>query len=154
VWPRSGSLRACNWPHTWGHEPTPLLQLTLAILLGFIGALLALFLQKLAVALVGFLAGGRLAVGLLATFLVDYAAHYYWLPFLIGGIIGALALLFVFNWALILISSLVGAHLIANAVILPATGHVLFFGGLTILGVIVQSITFRRAAPPSTAAAS
>src|SRR5947208_9795577 len=28
-------------------EPTPLLQLTFAILLGFIGALLALFLQKL-----------------------------------------------------------------------------------------------------------
>jgi len=50
-------------------EPTPLLQLTFAILLGFIGALLALFLQKLAIGLAGFLAGGRLAVGLVATFM-------------------------------------------------------------------------------------
>src|SRR5258708_32422031 len=46
-----------------GGEPTPLLQLTFAILLGFIGALLALFLQKLAIGLAGFLGGGRTAVG-------------------------------------------------------------------------------------------
>ena len=40
------------------NEPTALLQLSFAILLGFIGALLALFLQKLAIGLAGFLAGG------------------------------------------------------------------------------------------------
>ncbi len=135
------------------HEPTPLLQLTLALLLGFIGALLSLFLQRIAVALAGFLAGGRLAVGLLATFLVDYAAHY-WLAFLLGGIIGALALLFVFNWALILVSSLIGAHLIAAAVTLPPTGHALLFGGLAICGVIVQSMTLRRAGPRTVAPTS
>src|SRR5437762_7503406 len=69
-------------------EPTALLQLTFAILLGFIGALLALFLQKLAIGLAGFVAGGRLAVGLVATFLAQYAS-YYWLTFIIGGLIGA-----------------------------------------------------------------
>ncbi|MGI9114057.1 MAG: hypothetical protein DLM52_02695 [Chthoniobacterales bacterium] len=123
-------------------QPTPLLQLTLALLLGFIGALLALFLQKLAVALAGFLAGGRLAVGLLSTFLVDYASHN-WLAFIVGGIIGALALLFVFDWALILVSSLIGAHLITGAINLPPTGHALLFGALVICGVIVQTMTLR-----------
>lgn len=128
------------------HEPTPLLQLSLAILLGFIGALLALFLQKLAVGLVGFIAGGRLAVGLVTTFFVQYSAHY-WLPFLIGGILGAILLWLIFDWALILISSLIGAHLIADAVKLPQTGHVLLFTGLVICGVIVQAMTFRRIQP-------
>src|SRR5918911_2970587 len=44
------------------HEPTPLLSLTIALVVGFIGALLALFLQKIAIAIVGFFAGGKLAV--------------------------------------------------------------------------------------------
>jgi Domain of unknown function (DUF4203) len=125
------------------HEPSALLQLTFAILLGFLGALLALFLQKLAVGLAGFIAGGRLAVGLVATFMVQYAAHY-WLTFLIGGIIGALLLLLLFDWALILVSSLIGAHLITAAITLPQTGHALLFVGLVICGIIVQTMTFRR----------
>src|SRR5258708_1587586 len=79
-------------------EPTPLLQLTFAILLGFIGALLALFLQKLAIGLAGFLAGGRLAVGLVATFMAQYTS-YYWLTFIIGGLIGPLFLLLFFSFA-------------------------------------------------------
>ncbi len=37
------------------HEPSPLLALTVAIVLGLIGALLALFLQKVAIAVLGFL---------------------------------------------------------------------------------------------------
>jgi Domain of unknown function (DUF4203) len=134
------------------HEPTPLLQFTFAILLGFIGALLALFLQKLAVGLVGFIAGGRLAVGLIATFFAQYSAHY-WLPFLIGGILGAILLWLIFDWALILISALIGAHLIADAVRLPATGHVLLFTGLVLCGVIVQAMTFRRSGSRPVAAA-
>ena len=40
------------------HEPSTLLALTLALVLGLIGALLAIFLQKIAIAVVGFLAGG------------------------------------------------------------------------------------------------
>src|SRR4249919_3788638 len=50
------------------HEPTPLLALTVALVLGFIGALLALFVQKVAIAAAGFLAGGKLAVALVAAF--------------------------------------------------------------------------------------
>ena len=124
-------------------EPTPLLQLTFAILLGFIGALLALFLQKLAIGLAGFLAGGRLAVGLVATFLVQYASHY-WLTFIIGGLIGALLLLMLFDWALIFVSSLIGAHLITSAISLPPTGEVLLFTALVLLGFLIQAASMRR----------
>ncbi|MBV9008283.1 MAG: DUF4203 domain-containing protein [Verrucomicrobia bacterium] len=127
------------------HEATPLLQLTLAILLGFIGALLALFLQKFAIGLAGFLAGGRLAVGLLATFFVQYASHY-WIVFIIGGIIGAVLLLAIFDWALIFISSLIGAHLITHVLVLPDPGRVLAFAALVLCGIIAQVATFRRSA--------
>src|SRR2546423_6852692 len=49
-------------PHLM-HEPSPVLLLSVAVVLGLIGALLALFLQKIAIAVAGFLAGGKLAVG-------------------------------------------------------------------------------------------
>lgn len=128
------------------HEPTPLLALTLALVFGFVGALLALFLQKLAVGLAGFLAGGRLAVGLTATFFVQYAS-YYFLTFLIGGLIGALLLVMLFDWALIFISSMIGAHLLTTALTLPPTGRVLLFAGLLLFGVIIQATTLRRTSP-------
>ena len=124
-------------------EPTALVQLTFAILLGFVGALLALLLQKLAIGLAGFVAGGRLAVGLVATFLVQYASHY-WLTFIIGGLIGTVLLLMLFNWALIFVSSLIGAHLITSAISLPPTGEVLLFTALVLLGILIQAASMRK----------
>lgn len=65
-------------------EPTPLLQLTIALVLGFIGALLATFLQKIAIAVAGFVAGktGRRAVGRVRRFnwnrsLLDCFPHWW-----------------------------------------------------------------------------
>jgi hypothetical protein len=124
-------------------EPTPLLQLSFAILLGFIGALLALFLQKLAIGLTGFIAGGRFAIGLVATFVTQYALHY-WLIFIIGGLIGTVLLLMLFDWALIFVSSLIGAHLITSAISLPPTGEILLFSALVLFGVLVQAAMMRR----------
>lgn len=125
------------------HEPAPMTQLTIALVLGFIGALLALFLQKIAVGIAGFAIGGRLAVALAASFILDHAAHY-WLTFIIGGVVGAIMLMALFGWALILLSSLLGAHLILNAIALPQTGATILMIALTALGVIVQTAVFRR----------
>jgi Domain of unknown function (DUF4203) len=124
-------------------EPTPILQLSIAIVLGFVGALLALLLQRVAVGIVGFATGGRLAVGLAASFFLD-SASYYWLTFIIGGVIGAILLLSLFDWALIFLSSLIGAHLIVRAVPLPTTGATILLIVLTALGVIVQALWLRR----------
>src|SRR5437762_11845435 len=92
------------------HEPSPLLALTVAVVLGIIGALLALFLQKVAIAVLGFLAGGKLAGAIASAFLIQYGQHST-IVFLVGGIVGAI-LLVLFDWALIVVSSLIGAHLI------------------------------------------
>ena len=128
------------------HEPTPLLQLSIALVLGFLGALLALLLQKIAVGIVGFAAGGRLAVGVSASFFVDYAS-YYWLTFLIGGIIGALLLLALFDWALIFASALIGAHLVVRAFVLPQTGATILLLVLAAIGIAVQASVLRRRRP-------
>jgi hypothetical protein len=129
------------------HEPSPVLQLTVALFLGFMGAFLALFLQKIAIAIAGFLAGGKLAMGLVAAFIAE-GARYPGVTFIVGGIIGAILLLAVFDWALIVMSAVVGAHLISHTVVLPATGATLLFVGLAAIGIIVQASTFhgRRAA--------
>src|SRR4051794_2763818 len=73
-------------PHLM-HEPTQVLQLSVALVFGFIGALLAIFLQKIAIAIAGFLAGGKLAMGLVAAFFAS-GSNYPGITFIIGGIIG------------------------------------------------------------------
>src|SRR5881396_1373301 len=82
-------------PHL-AHEPSPLMALTVALVLGLIGALLALFLQKIAIAVLGFLAGGKLAGAIAAAFLIHYV-QYSTIIFVVGGIIGAILLLAVFD---------------------------------------------------------
>ena len=124
-------------------QPTPLLALTFALVLGFVGALLALFLQKIAVAIVGFLAGGKLSLAIAAAF-IGNSAQLYWLIFLVGGIIGALLLLFLFDWALIFMSALIGAYLIGGLVHFPPTGAAILFVVLVVVGVLVQARALRR----------
>ena len=127
------------------NEASSLLALVIAVVFGILGALLALFIQKIAIAVLGFLAGGKLATAIAAAFFVQHA-QYSTIIFVIGGIIGAILLLAVFGWALIVVSSFIGAYLIQSAMVLPPTGLTLVFIGLAILGIFVQAVSFRRRA--------
>ncbi|PYI41473.1 MAG: hypothetical protein DMF12_10220 [Verrucomicrobia bacterium] len=127
------------------NEPSALLQLTVAIVLGLIGALLALFLQKVAIAVFGFLAGGKLAGAIATAFFVHYV-QYSTVIFVVGGVVGAILLLTLFDWALIVVSSLIGAHLIQSAIVLPPSGSTIVFIGVAIVGIVVQAASFRRSA--------
>jgi hypothetical protein len=127
------------------NEPSSLLALVIALAFGALGALLALFLQKVAIAVLGFLAGGKLATAIAAAFFVHYA-QYSTIIFVIGGIIGAILLLAVFGWALIVVSAFIGAYLIKSAIVLPPTGSTLVFIGLAIVGIFVQAASLRRSA--------
>jgi hypothetical protein len=110
----------------------------IAIGAGILGALLAVFLQRLAIGVGGFLAAGYGAVTLLQVAGVD-PGRLAWVPFVIGGVIGAILMTVLFDWALIALSSLSGAALVAEALPLgrPLTA-VVFFGAL-FLGIAVQS---------------
>ena len=114
-------------------------------IIGVLGVLLAFFIQKVAIAVLGFLAGGKLATAIAAAFFVHYA-QYSTIIFVIGGIIGAILLLAIFGWALIVVSSFIGAYLIQSAIMLPPTGSTLVFIGLAIVGIFVQAASFRRSA--------
>ncbi len=127
------------------NEASSLLALVIALVFGVLGALLALFIQKVAIALLGFLAGGKLATAIAAAFFVQHA-QYSTIIFVIGGVVGAILLLAVFGWALIVVSSFIGAYLIQSAIVLPPTGLTLVFIGLAILGIFVQAVSFRRTA--------
>jgi len=82
-------------------------------------------------------------LALMAAFFVDYT-NYRGITFVIGGILGALLLLALFDWVLIILSSVEGAHLIGNAIVLPHTGWVIVFCALTSVGIIFQGSILRR----------
>jgi len=124
------------------HEPSAILSLSVAIVFGFIGALLAMFLQKVAIAITGFLAGGKLALAMVTAFLV-HGANYPGVTFIVGGIIGAILLLALFDWTLIVLSAVVGAYLICHTIVLPQTGATILFVGLAVIGIVVQAAAFR-----------
>jgi len=109
-----------------------------AVLAGIAGALLALFFQRLAIVVAGFVGGGYVLMNAL-NLSGWQAPPLSWLLFVIGGIIGALLLYFLFDWTLIFLSSVVGASLMIRAIPMnPAITGVLFLG-LFITGFLIQA---------------
>lgn len=103
---------------------------------GFFGAILALFLQNLAVAIGGFVAGGILVLQLVA--MLGFSVN--GLIALIGGILGAVALVLFFDWALVFLSSMVGAAFVVDAIVgsrFPYTPWL--FVAVAGVGVVLQS---------------
>lgn len=121
--------------------------LVIALVAGLIGALLAIFIQQLGVAVAGFLGGGYIAITLLDLLGVQAGGGMAWLPFIIGGIIGLVLAVALFDWALIILSSLVGASLIVQAAQLGPLITALLFIGLILVGVSIQANLIRDRRP-------
>ena len=121
----------------------PWLIYIIAVGAGVIGAILATFLQHLAIALVGFIVGGYGAIHLVGLLGITNQVGNL-MAFVIGGIIGLLLVASVFNWALYLLSSWAGATLVTQAIGLQGViGTVIFFA-LFVLGMIIQVGLFRE----------
>ena len=120
----------------------PWLVYIVALGAGIIGAILATFLQHLAIALVGFIVGGYGALHLTGLFGIN-SEPTSWMAFIVGGIVGLLLVASVFNWALYLLSSWAGATLVTEAIGLQATVGVVVFFALFVLGMIIQIGLFR-----------
>jgi hypothetical protein len=112
---------------------------------GIAGALLALFFQRLAVGLGGFAAGGYIALHLAS---LAGIAPMLWI-YLVGGVIGAVLMIFLFDWALILISSLAGASLIVQAISWVPLYEILLYLGLILVGIAWQGAWMRVRAAKS-----
>ncbi len=112
---------------------------------GLIGAILATFLQHLAIALVGFVVGGYGALYLFGL-LGNNPQPYNWMAFIIGGIIGLFLVASIFNWALYILSAWGGATLVTESIGLQAQLGIILFFVLFVLGIIIQAGLFRE--PP------
>ena len=123
-----------------------LLLIGLAALTGIVGGVLAVFFQKIAVRLAGFVGGGYIALNLI-NLLGVRLDQLIWLPFLIGGIIGMLLLFFIFDWALIFISSLAGASMITQALSLNPGMEIGLYLALVIFGIVIQTVLYRKPVP-------
>jgi hypothetical protein len=124
---------------------TTSMQLIIALVAGFVGAAAALFLQTLMVGLAGFVAGGFILTRILQALAWD-TSGYGWIPFVLGGVIGAALIAIIFNWALVVLSSLAGAILVTQNI--PASLQIrgLIFVVLLLVGIAVQAATMPREA--------
>lgn len=110
-----------------------------ALVFGIIGALVALFFQTVAIGLGGFAAGTTITAYL--TGLTGFAVHP--LIFFVGGIIGAIVLYVLFDWALIFLSSLVGATLIVQVLNWTPQAEIILYAILIVSGILVQTFLWR-----------
>ena len=113
------------------------------LVFGLIGALLAIFFQNVAIILGGFIAGSTIAAYLTTFFgFADTP-----LISIIGGILGTIILYSLFDYALIALSSLVGATLIIEEVILSSEIEMILYAVLIGVGMIFQIILWRLRKP-------
>jgi hypothetical protein len=122
---------------------TPI-ALVAGLVAGVIGALLAILLQRVAVGVVGFLAGGYVVLSFLEIIGAGEMAALSWVLAFVGGIIGLVLALALLEWALVVLSSLSGAGLIAQSAGLNRPLVVLVFVIALIVGIVVQGRMLSR----------
>lgn len=107
--------------------------------LALIAAAITIIYERLGYFLSGFLAGGL--------FLVEYfVPGVLTLPlplFIIGGVIGSLVIGIFTEWALMIVSCLIGAYYVTNLFTLSPTAEILVGSGLFIVGAVTQAIIMR-----------
>lgn len=134
-------------------------QLLVAVVAGLFGVLLALFAQKVAIALAGFLVGAYFAAALLGTGLAPSAGPAFSaiahlspgqeIVVLVAGVVAALLAVRLFNLALIVLSALAGAGLVGNALLAGGTLRWALILVLAAIGMAVQLGWSRRTRAPA-----
>lgn len=115
--------------------------------LGVLGIMLTLVVKKFTLTLAGFAAGAYLVY-----LLIDFAhlslAGWDWLAIVAGGVLGSLLIISMFDFALILLSSLIGGSLITGITpqgfLLQSIPQLVIFTVLVLIGIILQSAQKHR----------
>ena len=115
-----------------------------ALILGIVGIILALFLQKLAIGIAGFVAGSYLTLSLLHLSNGSQIGSFDLIITLIGGLIGFMLMRGLFEWTMIALSSLLGAHLIVFSIPAIASFAIIIFVFLSIVGILFQTNSRHR----------
>ena len=113
-----------------------------ALALGSVGIVLAVSFQWFMVVFgIGFLGGGYLLMNIFSAIISQ--EFYTWPIFIVGGIVGMCLMVIIFDWTLIMISSLLGAMLIANAFHGTQSLHELLFLSSAAVGILAQYLTLK-----------
>ena len=104
--------------------------------LGLVAALAVLLNERVGYFISGFLAGGFILVEYYAPDTLTVPM----LLFIVGGIIGSLVVGVFTEWALILVSALIGASYLLNLFVLDPMLEILIGAGLFIVGALTQVI--------------
>jgi hypothetical protein len=121
-----------------------LLAVIVGLVLGVIFALLAIFLQAVVIGIAGFLTGGYVLT-ILATMLgIEVTGAMTWVIYGVGGVTGLILVTFLFDWAIITLSSLAGASLIIQSLFSQGASGGPLFLILFIVGVVIQGSILRR----------
>lgn len=123
-----------------------LVILLIGVVAGIIGAFLGIALEWLAILIAGFLAGGYLATTLVISLGLTLSIGN-GVIYIIGGIIGLILVAALFDWAIIVLSVLLGAEIIMPFLSISASAYWLVFLGLLIVGILVQVGIWRRRYP-------
>lgn len=125
-----------------------LLIFLIALGVGLLGAIAAIFLQRLVVGIAGFFAGGYFLSAAAMAALHTHQSAVQWIAYVIGGIIGAILTMTLLDPALIVLSSLAGATAISQNVPLSQSNKGILFIALLIVGIIAQALQYRPAKKP------
>lgn len=110
--------------------------LLIAIACGVLGIFAGLFLQKIAITVGGAMGGGFIAMNAGSAWL-GLTGNAPWIAFGVGALIGAILLHSLFDWALIILSSLAGAALIGQA--LHFHNSPILVAAVAFVGVLIQA---------------
>ena len=114
----------------------------IAIGMGLLGAIAAIFLQRLVVGVAGFFAGGYFLSTVAVAVLHSHQPAIQWIAFVVGGIPSAILTMTLLDPALIILSSLAGATAISQNVPINQSNQGILFIGLLIFGIIVQGMQY------------
>jgi hypothetical protein len=107
--------------------------------LAILAATITLINERVGYFLSGFLAGGY--------FLIEYyepgVLTFPLLPFIVGAVIGSIIIGIFTEWALMVVSCLIGAYYVTNLFTLSPTAEILVGSGLFIIGALTQVILMR-----------
>lgn len=123
---------------------TDFIRIMIAIGIGVICGVLAVYVEKMMIILIGFLGFGILGYLLISLF--DFSTLVNWVVFLITGSLGAVYITRHIEWLIIIISALIGAMMISlgmeKFVHLNLLIELLIFIGLFLAGMFFQRRTF------------
>jgi hypothetical protein len=124
-------------------ESSIITLLVIGLVFGVLAGLASILMNRLVIGIAGFVVGGYLATQLVA--LVNLPSPLPgWLVFLVGGAFCAVLVAFLFNWALILLTSLVGAALLVQLLNASDPLSLAILVILTFTGFFLQARILRR----------